>query len=467
MRVVLLGCLLALLACTPAERPPRLRVRKEHLALLPIPWRRPSIHVAEDGKHVTFTVRDGDGYHVVGPEGSGPTYRDVSAPMFARASERVFYVGALESGGRRRYDVVAGAKVVPTPIVDAIHLASAPGGGRWAFLGYFEEPQPDSDTPGPVAMIVDGKEVGRYPAASKPAFSADGAHVAWLARTEGGETTIVVDGAVVRTLAASPLPARPRFHDLAAVRYLSDGRLIVLAPDGPSWVVVRGDETLATYAQNLIPGTTVVVTGPDTGTSIASPSLVTASDVPVAIWWERLPGEADRWRVVRDGAPVDGMVCASYWGTQPPVVTDDGAHVAYVCPTPREPQAPLGQRWVMLDGRRFGTYVETWTLGVSADGTQVAYGAADRLPILTWRVLVNGTPRTAPQQLVWRPRFSPDGKHLLWAGGPERGRRRIAVDTATATHFDDLLYGPEFPSPRTGVWVIRRGRKISRVEVSF
>jgi hypothetical protein len=210
-----------------------------------------------------------------------------------------------------------------------------------------------------------------------------------------------------------------------------------------------------------------VLAGPDTGASIAAPSLAVASDVPVAVWWERMPGEAERWRVVRDGAPVDGMHCASYWGTQAPVLSGDGAHVAYVCPTPAEPQAPLGHRWVMLDGRRFGTHIETWTLGLSPDGTQVAYGAAESLPIMAWRIMVNGMPRTPPEELVWRPRFSPDGRHVLWAGGPERGRGRIAIDARTVTRFDDVLHGPEFPAPRTAVWVIRRGRKISRLEVSF
>ena len=67
MRLAVLVCLVALLAGVACDRRPPLRTRKENLLLLPRPWRRPSIHVADDGRHATFSVRDGDGYHVVTP----------------------------------------------------------------------------------------------------------------------------------------------------------------------------------------------------------------------------------------------------------------------------------------------------------------------------------------------------------------------------------------------------------------
>jgi len=105
----------------------------------------------------------------------------------------------------------------------------------------------------------------------------------------------------------------------------------------------------------------------------------------------------ERWRVVRDGAAIDGITCDHYWEIEPPVLTADGAHVAYVCPTPSEPGTALGLRWVVLDGRRFGPYADTWTLGLSPDGAQVAYGAAESLPVRSWRAYVNGIPRTQPK----------------------------------------------------------------------
>jgi hypothetical protein len=437
-----------------------LDVQKENLAVLPLVWRRPSIHVAEDGAHVTYTVRVGDGYQVVTPRGLGDVYPEVSPPLFAPGSTRVFYWAASDRDGKRVFDVVADGVAVATPFVETTDLVHARGGTRWATLGVVDAP---AGLPR-MAIVVDGAETGRWHEASTPAFSPDGAHVAWIVRDRDGRVTVLVDGKPVRTTEATP-PADdgPRFDRLASVRFLADGRLLTLAPEGVGWAIHRGEERLASYGQNLIPSGTLLLAGPDTTASVVAPSIVTAARAPVAVWWERMPGAAERWRVVRDGAAVDGLVCDRWWGSQLPVVSDDGLHVAYVCPTPTEPEVPLGRRWIVLDGRRFGSYVEAWTLGVSADGAQVAYGAADSLPIVTWRVYANGSPRTATHELVWRPRFSPDGRHVFWAAGPERGRRTIGVDARRVTRFDDVLYGPEFPAPDTPVWVIRRGRKISRI----
>jgi len=122
---------------------------------------------------------------------------------------------------------------------------------------------------------------------------------------------------------------------------------------------------------------------------------------------------------------------------------------------------------VVLDGRRFGPYADTWTLGLSLDGSQVAYGAAESLPVRSWRVYVNGIPRTPAEELTWRPRMSPDGQDVFWEGGPERSRRWIGIDDRVITRFDDVMYGPEFPAPRTAVWVVRRGLGIWRIEATF
>src|SRR4030095_12280149 len=47
----------------------------------------------------------------------GPTYSDVTLPLFAPESQRVFYWGTREEEAHRRYDVVADGTVVPTPFV--------------------------------------------------------------------------------------------------------------------------------------------------------------------------------------------------------------------------------------------------------------------------------------------------------------------------------------------------------------
>jgi hypothetical protein len=393
----------------------------------------------------------------------------VTLPLFAPESQRVFYWGTREEEAHRRYDVVADGTVVPTPFVEIGDLVLAPGGRRWAARGpVSDESSGGAEPRRRVAVVVDGREVGRFAAASRPAFSQGGLHLAWLAQDDGGRTTVFVDEAPVRTVVGPPPPpGDPLVDGQMGVGYLSDGRLVALLPEGDGWSLYRGDERLAVFAHTLIPGSTLILPGADTRASIVSPSLVTATDSPTVVWWERRPGNDERWRVMRDGAPIDGLECARYWDTQPPVVSADGTHVAYVCATPPQPEAALGYRWIVLDGRRFGPYIESWTLGLAPDGSEVAYGAAETLPITTWRIFVNGVPRSGLQELVWRPRFSLDGRHLFWAGGPERGRRRIAIDRRTVTRFDDLLSGPEFPSPRTATWAIRRGRTISQIEARF
>jgi hypothetical protein len=468
---VRLGVLLAVLVVLVAAcgHRPRARAHKRILTLLPLPWKRPSLNVAEDGEHVTYAVRDAGGFHVVTPAGPGPRYDEVSPPLFAPASNRVFYWGRRDHEGGHAYDVVTDTTSTPTPFVEPLALVPSKGGARWAALGSLDrEPGGATDVPPPVAVVVDGREMGRWIAATRPDFSPDGAHVAWIAREASGRALVVVDGAVVRWFDAPPAGAdAPPFQKLAAARYLSDGRLVTLVPEHDGWVLERDGERLATYGHNLIPGTTLLLADPTTPASMIAGSLVTAPKAPVAVWWERMAGQTEQWRVVRDGAPVDGIVCDHYWDTQPPVVTDDGAHVAYVCPMAAEVGFPLGRRYVVLDGRRFGLYVESWTLGLSADGSQVAYGAAETLPIMTWRVFANGVARSPSFELVWRPRLSPDATRVFWAAGPERGRRSIGVDMRTIMHFDDILYGPEFPDGETAVWVIRRGRKITRVSVSY
>jgi hypothetical protein len=469
VRPAVLVCLLAALAGTACEHRPRVTATKQTLVVLPTAWRRPSINVADDGKHVTYSVREGNGWAVVTPKGRGPTYDDVGGPLFAAKSDRVFYWGRHDAGDRRRYDVVADGVVVPTPLVAMRAVATGAGGARWATRGLVDPAEtPGADPASPMAVMVDGREAGRWASVTAPVFSPDAKHVAWAARSAAGETTIVVDGAVVRTLAPSTLAEDgPKFEELASVRYLSDGRLIAFVPDGDGWVVMRDDETLARYGQIAMPGRIIILGTPATTAALVANTLTTAANAPVALWWERMAGQAEHWRVVRDGQPVDGMVCDRYWDTQLPITTDDGSHVAYVCPTPVEPDAPLGRRWVLLDGRRFGPYIENWSLGISPDGTQVAYGGADTLPIRGWRIYVNGTPRTWQEPLVWRPRFSSDGAHLLWSGAPERGRGRLFVDRHTVTRFDDVVYGPELPDAHSAEWVIRRGRKLSRITVKY
>jgi hypothetical protein len=465
VRALVALCLL--MVCAPGcQQRPDLHVRKRRLTRLPIAWRRPSIHVGRNGDHVTYTVRDGDGYYVMTPNGRGPRYVDVSLPLLAPDSDRVFYWGTREENGRTRYDVVADGRIVPTRFVAPGDLVSAPGGRRWAARGEIADDASES-ADRRAFILVDGREFGPFVVSSRPSFSHDGAHVAWLAQPDGERTIAFVDGAPVRTFDRPPVDAA-FFDRQSGIGYLPDGRLLALAPDGGGWALYRDDERVAAFAHSLVPGSTMLVgPDPDPRPSIAAPSIVIASDAATVVWWERLAGFEERWRVVRDGAPIDDRVCSSYWETQTPVVTADGSHVAYVCVGPPETGIPLGYRWIVRDGRRFGPYTESWTLGLADDGGTVAYGAAESLPVTTWRIFADGEARSEPADLVWRPRFSPDGRHLFWAAGPEHGRRRLVMDGRTVTRFDDVLSGPEFPTSHTATWAIRRGRAVAQIQATF
>ena len=465
LSVAALATALLVAGCGPAAEP--LEVRKTRIARLPPTWRRASIHVSADGRHATFAMRSPGGYAVVGPTGPGPTYSDVSAPLFGVTGTRVHYWATVETGGQKRVLIVVDGNTYSTDLVAPGQFAYAKDGLRWGALGYA---QAIGDAPRQAVVFVDGREAGRYAAASLPAFSRDGKHVAWITRDGGGRRALVVDGAETRQFddVAAPLPtpgpATP-FERQHVVRFLDDGRLLIVTQDRDGWAVLRDGERLASYGQSAVEGGALVMAGEATTSAIMPASLVTAANAAVAFWWERLAGADERWRVVRDGIPVNGMHCASPSTIQTPVLTADGRHVAYACATAGEPAWPTGRRWVVLDGQQFGLYAEAWTLGIADDGTRVAYGAADAFPPRRWRIYANGERRTALYQVVWRPRFTPDARRVLWAAGPQEGRGALGVDGQIVTRFDDVLYGPEVADPDWMAWVIRRGRSISRLEL--
>ena len=121
--------------------------------------------------------------------------------------------------------------------MDPIALSVSPGGARWAAVGLLEaDPTAEPDAVPPAVAILDGREVGRYAGASRPDFSPDGAHVAWLARENDGRASLVVDGAITRSFEAPTMPpSGARFDKLTAVHYLADGRLVAVSPDGGGW----------------------------------------------------------------------------------------------------------------------------------------------------------------------------------------------------------------------------------------
>jgi hypothetical protein len=205
------------------------------------------------------------------------------------------------------------------------------------------------------------------------------------------------------------------------------------------------------------------VEDPAPGTAAIVPeSVVVAEKAPVAVWWERLAAPTEQWRVVRDGAPVDGLVCGRFWRDQPPALSPDGRHVAYPCFT--KDVFGRNEGYVVLDGRRFGPYRNVWGIRLSDDGEHVAYGAADDHPTRPWSFHVDARRLRLRFDEVWRPRLSPDGDRLAWAA--RRGDRPfVGLDDGIVAAFDDVLWGPRFSQGAVS-WVIRRGRKVTRLDAT-
>jgi hypothetical protein len=244
------------------------------------------------------------------------------------------------------------------------------------------------------------------------------------------------------------------------VTYLSDGRLVVMTEEGDGWGVYRDGTRIASYPASLILAKPYLFSSCPTATAIAAWSFTAAGNA--LAWWERLEGTEERWRVVVDGKPVDDVVCSKAWPIQPPELSPDGRHVAYGCAV----EEPLARVFVVADGRRYGPYRDLWAYVWSDDGAHVAYGATgEEESARPWRYYVDGEVRSGPFAAVWRPRLDAGTGRLAWDGQIEEGGRGvIGIDRRRIASFDTVLWGPTFLRPGTATWVIRRGRRLTRID---
>jgi hypothetical protein len=174
-----------------------------------------------------------------------------------------------------------------------------------------------------------------------------------------------------------------------------------------------------------------------------------------------MAGSEERWRMVVDGKPIDDVVCARAWPYQPAELTRDGKHIAYGCSV----TYPEERVFLLADGRRYGPYWDMWAYSWADDGSHVAYGAAEEPIPRSWRYFVDGEPRTDRVTYVWRPLVEPTGR-LVWQSRGEEGERaKLGIDRRAISAFDDVVWGPRFLEPGTVTWVIRRGRRLVRLDV--
>jgi hypothetical protein len=444
-------------------------VQREVLASLPASYRRGSLAISDDGRRFAYAERIEGGQRIVQGTTAGPTFVEVSHPVFAPQSGTLLYWAHDPQQGPENLLLVADGKATATYFPLTAPLVLSRDGSRWAVAGMIGERRDGKLVPAGAAIYSNGTLVARYRDLSMPALSHDGAHLAFIAEKDSGDLALVVDGVEQRGFTAPGAKASPVFKasatklglDQFRVLYLPDNRLAMLAYDADGWAVYRDAQRLASFPHVVALGEVVFhVDQFRHSAAILASSLDHAEGSALLVWWERMAGEKERWRVARDGVP-ELVTCGAYWESSPPLLSKDGRRVLYPCRREAaiRPGAVLD---VVVDQRRYGPFLSAWGAAFSDDGRHAAFAATSERQG-GWRYHLDGKFYPMSYDEVWRPRFSPDGKHLVWQAS--RGKRSVLVaDGDSLYSYDEVLWGPAFPSPDQVAWVVRRGRKLMRVE---
>ena len=465
--VVLLAWGIDALGCSRQSR----LIRKTQLARLPSSVG--SIAVADDATSYAYVEKKDGGGWVVHDGVAGSLFPTFGALTFSPVTRRVFYwAGGRVDDADEGFLVADGTKLGGDFAREATIVFSRDG-RHWATAGPTRNRREgDVAGPGPVTALADGRELGRYADASLPTFSPDGRHLAYLVAGPDGRARLIVDAteraayAVPEAECAARMKPRasgpnPNFWPQFQVQYLSDGRLLVMTRDGDGWGIYRNGVRLASYEASVVQSHPTLGEKCATVTAVSAWSFVAADKAPVAAWWERLQGRECRWRVVVDAKPADDVLCAKAWDRQPPALSADGRHVAYACAV-TEPEERV---FMVVDGHRYGPYRDVWAYAWSDDGAHVAFGAADASPEKPWRYYVDGKPRSEALSAVWRPRVEAGTGHLAWEAEPEQeGRGVLGIERRRIASFDEVVWGPTFLRRGTVTWVIRRGRRLIRID---
>jgi hypothetical protein len=466
-------------ALAVASRAPAATVQRTHLVTLPKEAEPHSISLSDDGSDTVYIVASPDGRRVEHAGRQGPPYAEIAPPRMAPGTKRVFYWALDASTGKRVVYLVADSTPTPAAIARTGKFFFSPVGAHWAAVGGTEiQTGANEFEAGPVRLWVDGEVVDSYKDMSFPTFSPDGAHLAYLIQDDAGQVKLLVDGRELRafeppeTPVSAPLQADtvgPNLPPRYQSKYLSDGSLLTVATDRDGWAIFRGRTRLASYPRTIANSQGDTVFGSvgerDQAAAFVPSSLAAAEAAPRAVWWERLPDLAERWRVVRDGQPFDGLVCPRYWDLEAPVISADGRHVAYACHTAAEGQ-PDDEVYVFHDGTRYGPYANVWGIALSPDGRRIAYAADSGAADTPWFYVVDGRRGRPLFDKVFPPRFSPDGAHVTWVG--KRNHRFLAfLDRHGVASSDDLIWPPTFKLGKGLSWAVIRGRRVSRLDVAY
>jgi len=468
-------------------------VRKTHLGELPGDHRRRSVAISSGGDAYAFVSTTPEGDRVVGPDGPGPLYARCERPLFGPEGQRVYYwaqphadpsEAGPEDAPRDTFVLVADRTPLATGFRSPGTLVLSDDGARWAALGI------DGNVPETsLLFFLDGERQEDWLDVSQPVFGpADGdaaGVVVMLAKGADGAVRLVVDGQERQRFAAPEVAcavdAMPEEGEPDLWRHvvqpLADGGFLLGTRDADGWGLYREDRRLASYELSFRDAASTKCL---TGKSVLLLEYVRAArDAPVAIWWERgRLGEEGRWRVMRDGTPIDEYRCDDILRSQPPEIGPGGEHYAYAC-IARDADGST-KITVVQDGVRHGPYAEVWGLALSDDGEHLAYGAIEvpvpidgasgsgELPELPWSFYRDGQRQPGQHHALWRPRLNADGSHMAWQAQVAEGSAGVlGVDHRRITDFDELLWGPTFEGDDRVAWVIRRGRRLTRIDFTY
>ena len=453
------------IGCTRADPP----IVKTPVVTLPPRHVPHSLRFSEDGSAWAFIEDVDGGQRVVSSAGTSPRHSACTRLTFAPKTNRLFFWARDDRGDDKVFSLVADGSAMPTTFLAAGEIAFSGDGTRWSAIG--AEPGPAIGQIGEIVVLMDGAELTRQRDMGLPVFSPDGAHVAFLARHENS-VSLFVDGVerqgfgvptapcAAAALQSAPQPDVSLRH---VVKYFADGSLLVMTRDADGWGVYHDGLRIAAY-----PVSNIDRFQSDCATSavLAPFSFRKAERAPAGFWWERVAGDAELWRVVRNGQPVDDVLCVEPWRRHPPEPSADGKHVVYACRSKNADDTT--SVFLIKDGVRLGPYTDVWGIAPTEDGAHVAYGAAGGEGERPWAMYVDAEARAAGFSGTWRPRVSADGAVLAWeARRSDDSRGLFGINRRVIGSFDDVVWGPELHGGDRAVWVVRRGSKVTRVSVPF
>jgi hypothetical protein len=466
--------LAALLAASPAQAAPGLT--RTTLARLPDTYVPDTLAFSAALDRVAYAARDGDGECVMHGDQPGPRFRAVSPPRLAPGGA-LRYWASRASDAEPSWLLRIDSAEIATPVRQPGPVTVAATGPRWAAVGSVDA---TSGAGSESAVWADGALINRYPDMTRPVFSRDGAHYAYLGDAGLGMVGLFVDGKREHLFEAPDVPFTPVRRGTTpgagmdaqyVIRYLSDGTVLSLTTDFEGWSVYRDQRRVASYNGNEagVSGDAFPVVEPDSPlqhlAAIVGSSLTSASDAPVVAWWARDPGPVTRWRVLRDGTS-DTQTCKQPARDQPPALSADGTHIAYACYLSASAQPD--QMVVVHDQHRYGPYSGVKAVAISPDGSRLAF--AVRNDARSWSYVVDGKRYATRFTQVFPPRFSADGQHVAWVGQRSRPNQTprfvLQLDGNGYASSDRYLIAPDFVAGSARLrWAVQRGRRISRVEV--